>query len=60
MHLNFEVTGLVTSSNFVTQVESMLNVDLENSDEVQKIHFDSRSFFFRVAARVARLASPLL
>ncbi len=60
MHLNFEVTGLVTSSNFVTQVESMLNVDLDNSDEVQKIHFDSKSFFFRVAARVARLASPLL
>ena len=60
MYLNFEVTGLVASKEFTTQVEAMLSTDLANSDEVLNIHYDAKPLPFRVAARVARLASPLL
>ena len=58
--LNFEATALVADDAFIKQVEAMLLEDLENSKAIQCEHFDNRRLPFRVAARIARLASPLL
>ena len=60
LYLNFEATALVADAGFVKQVESMLLTDLDNSDPVRCEHFDNLPWYLRVAARVARLASPLL
>jgi hypothetical protein len=38
----------------------MLQADLECCEAVQRAHFDEKALPFRVAARIARLASPLL
>lgn len=60
LYLNFEVTGLVADHNFAKRVETMLKEDLAYCEEVNCSHFDERPVWFRAAARVARLASPLL
>lgn len=60
IYLNFEATALVAESDFTKEVEAMLQTDLENSIEVQCIQFASKPLWFRLAARLSRLASPLL
>jgi len=60
IYLNFEATALITDPQFTQQVEDMLTIDLENSSEVQPIHFASKPIWFRIAARLAALSSPLL
>lgn len=60
IYLNFEATGLVADNGFAKDVEAMLIADLECSEEVNSAHFDDKPLWFRVAARVSRLASPLL
>lgn len=60
LYLNFEATALVADDGFVGQVDAMLRADLEHCSEVGKDHFDNKSLAFRAAARIARLASPLL
>jgi len=60
LYLNFEETALVADKGFAKRVEAMLEADLERCEQVECAHFDSKPLPFRVAARVARLASPLL
>ncbi len=60
LYLNFEATALGSDPVFVEQVASKLETDLDNSEEVFCEHFEQRPFLFQAAARVARLASPLL
>jgi len=60
IYLNFEATGLVADIGFAKNVEAMLIADFECSEEVYSAHFDDKPLWFRVAARVSRLASPLL
>jgi len=60
LFLNFEATALVADDDMIGQVEAMLKEDLENSTPVEIIHYSSKSLPFRIASRVARLASPLL
>jgi len=60
LYLNFEVTGLVADHSFAKRVETMLKEDLANCEEVHCSHFDERPVWFRAAASIARLASPLL
>jgi len=60
LYLNFEATALVADDDFIRQVENMLIVDLENSTPVQCEHFYGKPLYVRVAANMARLASPLL
>jgi cardiolipin synthase len=60
LYLNFEATALVADQDFIKQVEAMLMTDFANSKAVQCEHFDSKRLPFRIACRVARLASPLL
>jgi len=60
LYLNFEATALIADHAFVKQVETMLMDDLDNSLAVKSEHFDNKPLPFRVASRIARLASPLL
>jgi cardiolipin synthase len=60
LYLNFEATALVADNGFIKQIEIMLAEDLENSTPVASEHYDNKPLPFRVASRVARLASPLL
>ncbi len=60
LHLNFEATGMIADNSFANDVEAMLITDLECSEEVHSAHFDDKPLWFRVAARVSRLSSPLL
>ena len=60
LYLNFEATALVADDAFVKQVENMLIEDLDNSDPVRCEHFYDKPLYVRVAANIARLASPLL
>ena len=60
LYLNCEATALVADERFAKRVEAMLQSDLEHCESVDRAHFDNKPFRFRVAARIARLASPLL
>ncbi len=60
LYLNFEATALVADNGFAAQIETMLNIDFEQSERVGPEHFDDKQLFFKIAARVARLTSPLL
>jgi cardiolipin synthase len=60
MHLNFEATALVADEQFSKEVAAMFATDLKNSTEIHPSHFENKSIIFRVAARISRLASPLL
>ena len=58
--LNFEATALIADKGFAERIADMLIADLAASSPVRQAHFDDKPLHFRVAARVARLASPLL
>lgn len=60
LYLNFEATALIGDSTFVTKVEDALKADFDKSSLVEPDYFDQLNFPVKVAARVARLASPLL
>ncbi len=60
LYLNFEATALVADDRFAEDVEAMLKADLELCEPVDRANFDEKPLRFRVAARIARLASPLL
>jgi cardiolipin synthase len=60
LYLNFEATALIADDRFAKSVEAMLQTDLALCEPVDRAHFDDKPLRFRVAARIARLASPLL
>ena len=60
LYLNFEATALVADDDFANSVEAMLKADLDFCEAVGRDRFSSKPLRFRVAARIARLASPLL
>lgn len=60
LYLNFEATALVADDYFAKKVEAMLKTDLSLCEPVDRAHFDDKPLRFRVVARIARLASPLL
>ena len=60
IYLNFEATALIADARFAERVAAMLETDLENCKPVDPTHFDDKPLHFRVAARIARLSSPLL
>jgi cardiolipin synthase len=60
LYLNFEATALVADDAFIQQTEAMLTQDLEDSVPVMREHYDNKPLPFRVASKIARLASPLL
>ena len=60
LDLNFEETALVADTGFAREVEAMLLADLECCEAVDRTHFDHKPLYYRAAARIARLASPIL
>ncbi|MEM1452582.1 MAG: cardiolipin synthase [Planctomycetota bacterium] len=60
MRLNFELGVLVEDRDFASEVEAMLQADLDRSTDVRRDEFGRKSFFFRLTARFARLFAPIL
>ena len=60
LYLNFEATALIADRDFARQVDVMLERDLAEAEPVDLAHYERKPFWFRAAARIARLASPLL
>ncbi len=58
--LNFEITLLVYDPGFVKEIEAMLSGDFTRSRPVTMEEYSRRSFFFKLAARSARLLAPIL
>ena len=60
LYLNFEATALIADTGFVGEVSRVLETDFEQSMLVEPDYFDKLGLPKKVAARIARLASPLL
>lgn len=58
--LNFELTLFNFDNAFIMEVASMLDQDFSNSQLVKINEFTGKRFPFRLAARFARLLSPIL
>jgi cardiolipin synthase len=58
--LNFEITAVVVEPQFAEAVRAMFEDDFSKSRRMEAGEFDARNYLFRVAARLARLASPVL
>ena len=58
--LNFEITALVASAEFASQVERMFEDDFADSRLMEAGELDAKPYWFKVAVRVARLAAPVL
>jgi len=57
--LNFEITGVVIDSAFAGQVEQMFEDDFRNARLVEGDELADKSFWFRLAARLAALTAPI-
>ena len=60
LYLNFEATALIADTGFVEEVSQVLETDFEHSVLVEPDYFDKLGLPKKIAARIARLASPLL
>lgn len=58
--LNFEITAVSTDAGFIDEVAHMLEVDFGNATTVSVEDFTKRPLWFRMGARAARLAAPVL
>lgn len=57
--LNFELTVVVRDLVFAASVETMLQADFANAREIHGTELRQRNRAFQIAARIARLFSPL-
>lgn len=60
LRLNFEISLLVVDESFAKDVAGMLEQDLANSRKMHPGEFGEKPWWFRLGARVARLAAPIL
>ena len=58
--LNFEITAFVADEVFATEVEKMFLEDFAASREMRSGDYAERSFWFKLAVRLARLSAPVL
>jgi cardiolipin synthase len=58
--LNFEITAVVADTDFAAEVEQMFEADFAASRLMEPGEYDSKSYLFKVAVRIARLAAPVL
>lgn len=58
--LNFEVTCLVADAEFVDEMEAMFVRDFARSRKIDFHDYENRPFYFKIAARGARLLAPIL
>ena len=57
--LNFEITSMILDPDLAAQVEAMFLEDFAHSREMAPGDYRDRSFWFRLAVRLARLMSPI-
>jgi cardiolipin synthase len=57
--LNFEITSLVDDEAFAVEIEQMFIADFGKAREMQPGEVDQKSFWFRLATRLARLTAPV-
>lgn len=57
--LNFEITAAVQDRGFAAEVHRMLDIDFSRARRMTAADFDGRSWWFKFAVRLARLAAPL-
>jgi len=57
--LNFEITALIADPELIADVERMFETDFRDSRTIDRSEYGGRPFWFKVAARVARLTSPI-
>ena len=57
--LNFEITLQFAGREFTDQVAAMLEHDFANARAVSSAELEAQGFWFRFAARAARLAAPI-
>lgn len=57
--LNFEITAFCADKAFIDEVEHILSIDFTHAREAKMADFLGRSFWFRAAARAARLLAPV-
>ena len=60
LRLNFEVMALAVDPPFASEVDAMLENDFAQSRRMQSDEFREKPFWFKFAARVARLTAPIL
>ena len=58
--LNFEVTAIVIDPTFVKEIDIMLRLDFSRSRKMHDNEFKLKPLWFRLAASIARLFSPVL
>jgi len=58
--LNFEISAIFVDQAFAAEVERMLRADLERAQQMQPGDHSARSYWFKLAVRLARLAAPVL
>ena len=58
--INFEVTLWFTHKRMISSIEKMLINDFSNSNKTTTYELETRPLWFRVAAQIARLFSPVL
>jgi len=58
--LNFEVTALIVDEAFAGEMEEMFEDDFAHAVEIDPAAFEQRSFFWRLAVAISRLAAPVL
>ena len=51
---------MVADQKFAQAVEAMFEEDFRNSRRMKSGEYENKNYLFRVATRVARLASPVL
>ena len=57
--LNFEITAIFVDSAFTSEVEAMFLEDFAGSRQMMPGDYDDKSFWFRLAVRLARLTAPI-
>jgi cardiolipin synthase len=57
--LNFEITALVGDPGFIEEVDRMFESDFAQSRIVGSDEYEGRPFWFKLAARAARLTAPI-
>ncbi|MCK4564100.1 MAG: cardiolipin synthase [Verrucomicrobia bacterium] len=57
--LNFEITAFVHDAAFATEVEQMFEDDFKNSRLMTDADVNDKSFWFKLAMRLARLSAPV-
>jgi len=58
--LNFEISAIFPDSAVTSVVEAMLSEDFAGSRLMQEGEYENRSFWFKLAVRLARLTAPVL